>query len=142
MAETKKAPTHKELFARIVEMAQGVDEEVVAFAQKKIEQLENRKDKPRKPYFNRDANDFAARLVTVMDAAGAPMTNKELAEQMELELGIKVTPQKIASALRRIKNDEVKILDDNGKPTEETMGTALKVEGAGTAKDPKTFELV
>ena len=49
---------------------------------------------PRKPRVNKEAEAFRAELVAVLDNAEGPMTNAELAAEME------VKPQKIANNIR------------------------------------------
>ncbi len=91
MTETKT--TQKDLYARIAtEMA--YDEEIVAFCQKKIEQIEKNAARPRKPKVNQEVVDFREDGFTALVEKVAPVTNKEMAA----EFG--VSAQKMSAALR------------------------------------------
>lgn len=107
MSDTKM--TQKEMYAHIAE-AMATDADVVAFCQKKIEQLEKRAAAPRKPRFNAEANEFALELIEVLKAADEPMTNKELVAVMNerhADAEKAVSPQKVAAALRKIDAGQV-----------------------------------
>ena len=91
MTETKI--TQKDLYTRIAtEMA--YDPEVVAFCQKKIEQLERAAARPRKTRVNQEVVDFRNAVADKLAEYDEPVTNKELAA----EFG--VTAQKMSAALR------------------------------------------
>ena len=91
MAEIKT--TQKDLYARIAtEMA--YDEEIVAFCQKKIEQIERNAARPRKAKVNQEVVDFREDVYNKLVEIGEPATNKELAA----EFG--VSAQKMSAALR------------------------------------------
>lgn len=120
MAENKM--TQVEMYAAIADRCSDC-EEIVEFCGKKIEQLEKRKNAPRKPRFNAQANEFAARLVEEMRKLDEPATNKELVAAM-LATGHyeTVSAQKVAAALRRIEKGEVYSGDDfDSDPVEVTL---------------------
>ena len=91
MAETKT--TQKDLYIRIAnEMA--YDPEVVAFCQKKIEQIERNAARPRKTKVNQEVVDFRNAVYAKLLEFDEPQTNKDMAA----EFG--VTAQKMSAALR------------------------------------------
>ena len=91
MAETKT--TQKDLYIRIAnEMA--YDPEVVAFCQKKIEQIERNAARPRKTKVNQEVVDFRNAVYNKLVELEEPQTNKVMAA----EFG--VTAQKMSAALR------------------------------------------
>lgn len=91
MTETKT--TQKDLYARIAEYMAD-DPEVVAFCEKKIEQIEKNAARPRKPKVNQEVIDFRAAVYDALTGRTEPATNKELAA----EFG--VSAQKMSAALR------------------------------------------
>lgn len=128
MAEAKV--TQKDMFARIAEMAKDVDQEVVEFAQNKIAQLEARAAKAkenRKPRFNAESNAFAVQVMELLQNSDEPMTNKQIAEALE------VSPQKAAAAVRKIAAGSVAHVEDG-----EVVGyydtSALEVNEEGKTK--------
>ena len=88
---------------------------VVEFCEKKMTQLEKRKNAPRKPRFNAESNQFALRVYDMLKSADGPVTNKELVEEM-IAKGIATSPQKVAAALARLVNGKVVDGDDAGAP--------------------------
>ena len=115
MTETKT--TQKDLYARIAtEMA--YDPEVVAFCQKKIEQLERNAARPRKAKVNQEVVDFRNAVLAKLGEFDAPQTNKDMAA----EFG--VTAQKMSAALRFLVKD----------------GLVRRIEGEKKS-DPATFEV-
>lgn len=129
MAETKM--TQVEMYNHIKEVC-GTDEAIVEFCDKKIEQLEKRKNAPRKPRYNVEAIAFAADVAEVLAAADGPMTNKEILAAMEENRPEDVppyTPQKVAAALRKIEKGEV--VDENG---EALIDVTLVKDESGKAK--------
>ena len=91
MTETKT--TQKDLYARIAE-AMADDPEIVAFCEKKIEQIERNAARPRKPKINQEVVDFRENVYNALANCGEFMTNKELAAQFG------VSAQKMSAALR------------------------------------------
>lgn len=87
MAEKKI--TRKDLFARIAE-TMADDAEVVAMCEKYIEQL----SKPRERKVKPEVEMFREAVLAMLQEATGPMTNKEVAEAMQ------VSPQKASAALR------------------------------------------
>lgn len=142
MAEKKT--TQMEMFARIAEMAKANDDmEMVEFAEKKMEQLEKRKNAPRKPRFNIEANEFAKQVITVLEGADEPVTNKQLTELMNAAnpgLEKPISAQKVAAALRKIEAKQVMDVDEYGElsPVE---GIDLIVTEGEKKSDPKTFAI-
>lgn len=91
MTETKT--TQKDLYARIA-VAMADDPEVVAFCEKKIDQIERAKARPRKTKVNQEVVDFRENVFTALTEKDAPVTNKEMAG----EFGC--SAQKMSAALR------------------------------------------
>lgn len=99
MAETKT--TQKDLYNRIAEYMAD-DEEVVAFCQKKIEQIEKAAARPRKSKVNLEVEQFRTDVLNALWEKDEPVTNKAMAEQFG------VTAQKMSAALRvLVKDDKV-----------------------------------
>lgn len=99
MTETKI--TQKDLYARIAAYMAD-DPEIVAFCEKKIEQIEKNAARPRKPKVNQEVVDFREDVFNALANHAEPMTNKELAA----EFG--VSAQKMSAALRfLVKEDRV-----------------------------------
>ena len=96
MTETKT--TQKDLFARIANLLAD-DPEIVAFCEKKIDQLERAAARPRKPKTNPEAAAFRADVFAQLAEKDEPATNKELAA----EFG--VSAQKMSAALRFLVKD-------------------------------------
>ena len=116
MAETKT--TQKDLYKRIASVMVE-DEEVVAFCNKKIEQLEKAAARPRKSKVNAEVEQFRQDVLNNLWEKDTPVTNKELAA----EFG--VSPQKMSAALRVLVKD----------------GKVARIEGEKKS-DPATFEVV
>lgn len=91
MTETKT--TQKDLYARIAAYMAD-DPEVVAFCEKKIEQIERNAARPRKPKVNQEVADFRESVYAALVEHGEFMTNKDLAAQFG------VSAQKMSAALR------------------------------------------
>lgn len=91
MTETKT--TQKDLYARIA-TAMADDPEIVAFCEKKIEQLERNAARPRKTKVNQEVAEFRESVFSALLSKTDPVTNKELAA----EFG--VSAQKMSAALR------------------------------------------
>lgn len=106
--------TEMEMFAAIADRCSDC-EEIVEFCEKKMTQLEKRKNAPRKPRFNTEANQFALRVYDMLKSADGPVTNKELVEEMTAK-GIVTSPQKVAAALARLVNGKVVDGDDPEAP--------------------------
>lgn len=130
--------TQKELFGRIAEMAEGVDNEIVEFAQRKIAQLEKRAAAPRKPRFNKESNAFAWEVYGVLADVAEPMTNKEIAETMTEKTGDKVSSQKVAAAIRKIADGKLMEVAEDGSPIA-PAGVELVVNEGEKKSDPRTF---
>ena len=90
---TEIKTTQKDLYARIA-IAMADDPEVVAFCEKKIDQLERAKARPRKAKVNQEVIDFRENVFNALTEKDAPVTNKEMAA----EFG--VSAQKMSAALR------------------------------------------
>ena len=88
---------------------------VVEFCEKKMAQLEKRKNAPRKPRFNAESNQFALMVYDLLKAADGPVTNKEIVEEMTAK-GIVASPQKVAAALVKLVNGKVVDGDDPEAP--------------------------
>lgn len=88
---------------------------VVEFCEKKMAQLEKRKNAPRKPRFNAESNQFALRVYDMLNVADGPVTNKEIVEEMTAK-GIVASPQKVAAALTKLVNGKVVDGDDPEAP--------------------------
>lgn len=106
--------TEMEMFAAIADRCSDC-EEIVEFCEKKMAQLEKRKNAPRKPRFNAEANQFALQVYNMLKSADGPVTNKELVEEMTAK-GIATNPQKVAAALARLVNGKVVDGDDADAP--------------------------
>ena len=91
MTETKT--TQKDLYARIA-VAMADDPEVVAFCEKKIDQIERAKARPRKTKVNQEVVDFRENVFNALAEKDTPVTNKEMAA----EFGC--SAQKMSAALR------------------------------------------
>lgn len=126
--------TQKDMFTFIREEL-GDNKFVVEFCDKKLAQLEKRANAPRKPHFNPEANTFALGVIDVLRAANEPMTNKDITAMMTERLGIKVSAQKTAAALRRIDKGQVVDGDTADAPVVEAT---LVVNDEGKVK---TFAL-
>lgn len=131
--------TQKEMFAHIAE-ALADDAAVVEFCNKKIEQLENRKNTPRKPRFNAEANLFAIKVIDFLTDADEPMTNAEIREGMSQELGYTVSAQKVAAALRKIEAGTVMTVDEEGTPVTPIEVSFEAVPGEKKS-DPRRFSI-
>ncbi len=115
MTETKT--TQKDLYARIAAyMAE--DPEIVAFCEKKIEQIERNAARPRKPKVNQEVIDFRENVFNALANTGEPITNKEMAA----EFGC--SAQKMSAALRFLVKE----------------GRVVRHEGEKKS-DPATFEI-
>lgn len=88
---------------------------VVEFCEKKVAQLEKRKNAPRKPRFNAESNQFALRVYDMLNAADGPVTNKEIVEMLNSR-DIAASPQKVAAALTKLVNGKVVDGDDPEAP--------------------------
>lgn len=99
----EKTTTRKELFARIKETMAG-DAEVVAMCDKYIEAL----SKPAK--VKPEVLEFRAALTTFMSEQTEPMTNKAIAEALE------VNSQRCAAGLRFLVGEGLVIRDESTKP--------------------------
>lgn len=106
--------TEMEMFAAIADRCSDC-EEIVEFCEKKMAQLEKRKNAPRKSRFNAEANQFALQVYDMLKSADGPVTNKELVEEMTAK-GIATSPQKVAAALARLVNGKVIDGDDADAP--------------------------
>lgn len=93
MTETKT--TQKDLYARIA-IAMTDDPEVVAFCEKKIDQLERAKARPRKTKVNQEVVDFRENVFNALAEKDAPVTNKEMAAEFAC------SAQKMSAALRHL----------------------------------------
>ena len=91
MAENKT--TQKDLYARIATVMAD-DLEVVAFCNKKIEQLERNAARPRKTKVNQEVVDFRNAVYAKLLEFDEPQTNKDMAAEFA------VTAQKMSAALR------------------------------------------
>ena len=116
MTETKT--TQKDLYARIAtEMA--YDEEIVAFCQKKIEQIEKNAARPRKPKVNQEVVDFREDVFNALANHAEPMTNKEMATKYG------VSAQKMSAALRfLVKEGRVERIEGEKKSAPATFAVA------------------
>lgn len=88
---------------------------VVELCEKKMAQLEKRKNAPRKPRFNAESNQFALMVYDLLKVADGPVTNKEIVEEMTAK-GIVASPQRVAAALARLVNGKVVDGDDPEAP--------------------------
>lgn len=113
MAETKT--TQKDLYARIA-IAMADDPEVVAFCEKKIDQITRAAARPRKAKVNQEVVDFRESVFAALSEKDAPVTNKDMAA----EFGC--SAQKMSAALRHL------ILE----------GRVTRIEGEKKS-DPATF---
>lgn len=111
MAEKKI--TRKDLFARIAE-TMADDAEVVAMCEKYIEQL----SKPRERKVKPEVEEFRMAVIQLFVNAGVEMTNKQVAEAMQ------VSSQKSSAALRTLVE----------------RGMIVRVEGEKKS-DPAVFHL-
>ena len=91
MTETKT--TQKDLYNRIM-AEMNYDEEVVAFCQKKLDQLARNAARPRKTKVNQEVIDFREDVYNTLAHKDEPVTNKDMAA----EFG--VSAQKMSAALR------------------------------------------
>jgi len=96
MTETKT--TQKDLYTRIA-TEMSYDEEVVAFCQKKLDQLARNAARPRKTKVNLEVEKFRADVLANLAEKDHPVTNKEMAA----EFG--VSAQKMSAALRMLVKD-------------------------------------
>lgn len=96
MTETKT--TQKDLYARIANLLAD-DPEIVAFCEKKIDQLERAAARPRKPKTNPEVAAFREDVYNALAGKDELVTNKELAA----EFG--VSAQKMSAALRFLGKD-------------------------------------
>lgn len=101
----EKKTTRKELFARIKETMAG-DAEVVAMCDKYIETL----SKPAKVKPKPEVLEFRAALTTFMSEQTEPMTNKAIAEALE------VNSQRCAAGLRFLVGEGLVLRDESTKP--------------------------
>ena len=95
---TEIKTTQKDLYNRIM-AEMNYDEEVVAFCQKKLDQLARNAARPRKTKVNLEAEQFRADVLAKLAEKDAPVTNKEMAA----EFG--VSAQKMSAALRMLVKD-------------------------------------
>lgn len=107
--------TEMEMYKTIVDYFSDCSEDstlgaVIEFCEKKMAQLEKRKNVPRKPRFNAESNQFALRVYDMLNAADGPVTNKEIVEELNSR-GIAASPQKVAAALAKLVNG--KVVDGN-----------------------------
>lgn len=107
--------TEMEMYKTIVDYFSDCSEDstwgaVIEFCEKKMAQLEKRKNVPRKPRFNAESNQFALRVYDMLNAADGPVTNKEIVEELNGR-GIAASPQKVAAALAKLVNG--KVVDGN-----------------------------
>ena len=113
MTETKT--TQKDLYNRIAEYMAD-DEEIVAFCQKKIEQIEKAAARPRKTKVNAEVEQFRQDVLNKLWSFDTPVTNKEMAA----EFG--VTAQKMSAALRfLVKAGEVHRIEPEKKSGQATF---------------------
>ena len=92
---TEIKTTQKDLYARIaIEMS--YDEEVVAFCQKKLDQLARNAARPRKTKANLEVEKFRTDVLEKLAEKDHAVTNKEMAA----EFG--VSAQKMSAALRML----------------------------------------
>jgi len=96
MAEIKI--TQKDLYTRIM-TEMNYDEEVVAFCQKKLDQLARNAARPRKTKVNLEVEQFRADVLAKLAEKAEPVTNKDMAA----EFG--VSAQKMSAALRVLVKD-------------------------------------
>jgi glutaminase len=116
--------TQAQLFARIAETMKD-DDEVVAFCEKKLAQLEARKNAPRKPRVNTAAIEFAQSLYEMMVDEDADLTTKEWTAVWNEKHEDAVSTQKVSAALRRLADDGL-----------------VNRHDAGNSSTPSTFEAV
>lgn len=95
---TEIKTTQKDLYNRIM-AEMNYDEEVVAFCQKKLDQLARNAARPRKTKVNQEVVDFRENVFNTLAEKDAPVTNKEMAA----EFG--VSAQKMSAALRMLVKD-------------------------------------
>jgi hypothetical protein len=117
--------TQAQLFARIAETMKD-DAEVVALCEKKLAQLEARKNAPRKPRVNTAAVEFAQAVYEMMVAEDADLTTKEWTAVWNENHEDQVSSQKVSAALRRLADD----------------GLVNRHDDANTSSAPSTFEAV
>jgi len=116
MTETKT--TQKDLYNRIM-AEMNYDEEVVAFCQKKLDQLARNAARPRKTKVNLEAEQFRADVLANLAEKDAPVTNKEMAA----EFG--VSAQKMSAALRfLVKEGRVTRIEGEKKSSPATFAIA------------------
>lgn len=115
MTETKT--TQKDLYARIAEYMAD-DPEIVAFCEKKIEQIEKNAARPRKTRVNQEVVDFRENVYTALANHTEPVTNKDMAA----EFGC--SAQKMSAALRFLVKEERVVRHEGEKKS-----------------DPATFEI-
>lgn len=111
MSETKV--TQRDMFEMIADKC--ADEPmIVEFCEKKIAQLDKRKNAPRKPRFNVESNAFAREVYAVLSNAEEPMTNAEIREAVRAAKGGEHLPtaQRVAAALKKLKDGNVHVEDD------------------------------
>lgn len=92
---TEIKTTQKDLYARIA-TEMSYDEEVVAFCQKKLDQLARNAARPRKTKANLEVEKFRADVLEKLAEKDHAVTNKEMAA----EFG--VSAQKMSAALRML----------------------------------------
>lgn len=97
MTETKT--TQKDLYARIA-VAMADDPEIVAFCEKKIDQIVRAAARPRKTKVNEEVAEFRENVFNALWEKENPVTNKEMAA----EFG--VSAQKMSAALRYLVKEE------------------------------------
>lgn len=95
---TEIKTTQKDLYARIATLLAD-DIEIVEFCQKKIDQIERAKARPRKTKVNLEVEKFRADVLEKLAEKDHPVTNKEMAA----EFGC--SAQKMSAALRVLVKD-------------------------------------
>ena len=111
MAEKKMTQVKAlEIAVDLMEGFNALDEQVEA--RKVLQGMLEKRNAPRKPRVNKEAEAFREVLVAALREAGKPMTNAELTA----ELGVK--PQKVANNIRVLEKDGVVVRNRGEKASD------------------------